>query len=179
MNWLEVTTWSPLLDASRVTVTGTEVAPAVPAAAFVVATAGIALALARGWGRVVAAAGVALGGALAAASAASVLADPEGIGVAAARSAVGVGVTTEPALVTGGAWLAMVVGVLAVLLGGVAVLASRRWSPPSARHAKPTGGGAVGDDATGLWDALSRGEDPTDRSTVRGRAERPPIPPIR
>lgn len=162
--WLTVSTWTPLQEETLVAVPGSQVAPAAGAAAFVMATAAVAMALARGRGRLVAAAGIGLGGLLAAASTASVLADPDGIGAAAARSAVGVGVITEPAVVTASAWVAMVAGVLAVVLAGVALVASRRWGPPTARHASTTAGADPGPDGdpTGQWDALTRGEDPTD-----------------
>lgn len=165
--WLRVSTWTPIEETTLVAVSGAQVAPAAGAAAFVVATAAVAMALARSWGRMVAATGVGLGGLLAVASTVSVLADPDGIGAAAARSAVGVGVITEPAVVTVSTWAALVVGLLALVVAGVALVASRGWSPPTARHAStpngPTGAGpAPGGDPTGQWDALTRGEDPTD-----------------
>lgn len=158
--WLRVSTWTPLAEETVIAVPGNRAAPAVGAAAFVVATGAVALLLARGRGRLVAAAGIGLGGLLAAVAAATVLAGSEAVAVAAARSAVGVGVTTGPPTLTVAPWLALAIGVVGVVLGGCAIVVSRRWSQPTARHV-PAGEGAAGDPAD-QWDALSRGEDPTE-----------------
>ena len=158
--WIEVLTWTPLAEAT-VAVSGTRAAPTVGAAAFVVATGAVALALARGRG-VVASLGIALGGILAAVSTARVLAEPEAVATTAARAEVGVGVTAGSPAVTVAPWIALAMGVLAVALAGIALLASRGWSRPTARHGTAGETEMAGEgDPTDQWDALSRGEDPT------------------
>jgi hypothetical protein len=160
--WLRVSTWTPLAETAFV-VPGAQAAPAVGAAAFVVATGAVALALARGRGRLVAATGIGLGGLLAAAAAATVLVNPDAGAVAAARSAVGVGVTTGPPAVMVAPWVALAMGVVGVAAGGCALVVSRRWSRPTARHVPEAAGdaAAMDGDPADQWDALSRGEDPT------------------
>ena len=159
--WLEVLAWTPLEEAA-VAVPGTRAAPTVGAAAFVVAAGAVSLALARGRGRLVASAGIGLGGVLAAVSTAMVLMDPDVVAATAARSAVGVGVTAGPPAMTVAPWLALALGVLAVVLTVIALFASGGWSPPTARHDGVGEAQAAEEgDPTDQWDALSRGEDPT------------------
>ena len=161
--WLEVATWTPLAD-TTVPVSGGRAAPAVGAAAFVVATGAVALALARGWGRLVALVGVGLGGLLAVLSTAPVLLDPQGVAEAAARAAVGVGVTTGPPTLTLAPWVALAMGVAGLGLAALAAGASGQWPAPTARHEPEAGvesGGPTSAGPADQWDAFTRGEDPT------------------
>lgn len=165
--WVTVSTWTVIDDAVDIRVAGAQAAPGVGASAFVVISAAVALAIARRWGRVVAAAGVGLGGLLAGASAVVVLLDPARVAATAARTSVGVGALSSAPQVTAMPWAAVVLGGAAVVLAAWVGLASPRWGSSSGRHdvAMGRGSGATTEpqDTTdrSTWDALSRGEDPT------------------
>lgn len=181
--WVTAATRSALDETVTLSVTGADAAPDAAAGALVVAAGALALALAGRWGARVAAVGVALGGVLVVAASAGVVADPSGPARAAALDAVGVGRLTTPAVVTPVAWLASLLGVLAVGLALQAAVAAARWTGAGARHERsgtpaardgwePTVGGSRPDrdasresdpegDDQDVWDALTRGEDPT------------------
>lgn len=174
--WVVFSTWTPLEAATSVVVRGGQAAPPVGAATFVVASAAVALALARRWGRLVAAGGIGLGGLLAAAATVQVVRDPERVAVAAAREAVGVGAVTSPVQVTAMPWVALTAAVALTVLAVLVVVLSSGWAPPSGRHEPGTpstveseDGPRPGADADSgprdadrrTWDALTRGEDPT------------------
>lgn len=168
--WVVAVAPTPLDPGLEVRVPGTTVAPVVAAAGLVGAAAGLALSLAgRVGARLVAL--VLLGGALlTGASASRVLADPATVAGSAVQQAVGVDVV-DGVWTAAAPWLALV---CAAVSGGLAVLVAvsgGAWARPerhdAARGAAPGQdpeaggvGAAAGDDAE-VWDALSRGEDPT------------------
>lgn len=177
--WVTATTSSAVDDVVPVVATGTTAAPGAGAAGLVVVAASLALALGGRWGRVVAGAGIALGGLLASASAAAVLRGAEEVAASAARQAVGVAVLDAPATLTWAPWAVLVLGALTAAHGVAVAVVSRRWSDPSARHDRtsptpdaPPSPGAPSAVPPGSpsgvpprpeddWDVLSRGEDPS------------------
>lgn len=144
-----------------VTVSGTQAAPGIPAAALVLLSAGVAIGLVGRAGRWVLVAAVALSGLLVSASAALVLADPAQDARTAVAAATGVDTLVTPPALT--AWPAVAVAVGVVVLAAAAWLAatSGAWARPSARHDVGSSGRATPDDDQSAWDALSRGQDPT------------------
>ena len=159
--WVRAATWTPLSERAEVTVTGVQAAPAVSAAGLLIVASALALAMARRWGAVLA--GVVVGGAgVAVAAVLSVLADPAVPAMAAARESVGVGLLDGAATVSPAPWVALALALVTAVVGCLAVLTSRAWAVPSARHEPVTGvPGPPGADDPAAWDALSRGQDPT------------------
>ena len=160
--WMRTAGSTALQGFVPVQVTGTQAAPAVPAAALVLLAAGIAIGLAGPIGRWVVVGSVLLSGLLQVASAASALTNPG----PAARSVVGAatGVETLATPVTLTVWptIALGVGVLVLLAGAWLGATSRRWVRPSERHDGGRGTTApVPDDDQAAWDALTRGHDPS------------------
>ncbi len=154
-----------VLGEQAVSVTGGQAAPATTAAGLALLATGLALALGGRWvirlaAVAVGALGLVLGGA-----AAQVLLDPEPRVLTAAGQVAGVrqisgavSLTPWPALTLA---LAAAVLVTAVLVARVpATTADRRFERTEpAGQSPPTGRARAMDD----WDALGRGEDPTDR----------------
>ncbi len=177
---------------ARVVASGTELAPAVTALALVVAAGAIALALAGRLARRVVATLVVLAGVTLLALVASVLRDPDGALAPAVVAATGQSgpVAAGPAAVTAWPWLAVAGGLLVVVGGLLALVAGGSWavtgrrfttpvpaasgSGPAATSAEPAGQRATSAESAGqratarrdrdldTWDALSRGEDPTE-----------------
>jgi uncharacterized membrane protein (TIGR02234 family) len=167
-----------------VRVSGADCAPAVLAAALVVAASALAAALVGRFGRWVVALVVAVAGVLVVAATLAVVRDPHAAVREAVAQATGVGQVVGDVTVTAWPWVAIACGVAAVLAGAWLPRAARGWARPSRRHeqaaasARPRdgqvdgqAGGQVGDqgderpderpDERSAWDALSRGEDPT------------------
>lgn len=180
--WVTASTESPVEAVVPLAVAGSVVAPGVPAGGLVVVAAGLALSLGGRWGRALASVGIVLGGVLVVASAVAALVDSASAARSAALEAVGVPVLVGPVGVTPAPWVAVAVGVLAVLLGLWSLVASRGWDrtsryeqpglPPgqqgtrpapddASRTAAPSPAGETVDDDHAAWDALTRGEDPT------------------
>jgi hypothetical protein len=185
--WLHAATTGPT-GPVPVAVAGGQAAPGVTAGALVVAAAGLAIALGRRVGTILAGAGLVVGGALVVASALGAVQGAERIAASAARALVGIGVIDGDVTVAAWPWVAAACGVAAAVLGATVPWAARSWRGPSARHeAVPAAGGptgapptaqdasrpisapraagservAPGDDPGAAWDALSRGEDPS------------------
>lgn len=147
-----------------VRVSGTDAAPAVLAAALVLAASALAAALVGRVGRWVVALVVAVAGVLVAASTIAVVRDPVAAVHEEVAQATGVGQVVGDVTTTAWPWVAVACGVLAVLAGVWLPRASRSWARPSRRHEKPAAAAPSGDgrpDERSAWDALSRGEDPT------------------
>lgn len=155
------------IGAEDVTVNGADAAPGVASAALVVLVAGLVLGLAGRVTRILAVAGVVLGGVLAAASAAVFVADP----VPAVRQAAGAvsGATdlaSDPVLT---AWpvVSIVVAILAILVGAALPWLAGSWQRVGRRYETgsdaqgPQAGAATRTRAMDDWDALSRGDDPS------------------
>ncbi|WP_413450154.1 Trp biosynthesis-associated membrane protein [Georgenia phoenicis] len=172
---LSVLTWAsapvPTVLAERtVTVTGGDAAPATTAAGLAVLATALALALGGRWvSRLCAVALVALG-ALLAASAVGFLLDPQPPLLAAAATVSGVREISAAPSVTPWPYLAVLVGVL-VAACSVLVLrmpttaGGRRFERPAAAGERPVTLADAPDErvrAMDDWDALGRGEDPTE-----------------
>jgi len=141
---------------------GVQAAPAVSAAGLLIVASALALAMARRWGAVLAGVVVGGGAGVAVAVVLSVLADPAAPAVAAARELVGVGLLDGAATVSPAPWVALALALVTAVVGCLAVLTSRAWAAPSARHEPVTGVPGPSDaDDPAAWDALSRGQDPT------------------
>ncbi len=182
--WVSGTVDDPVLGASRVAGSGTEVVPGLVALALAALAAVIATATSGRVARVVtlviaALATCGLGGLVT-----RVLLDPSGVlGSVAAQSTGRTGSIETHASATGWAWA----GVAAVAVLAAAVLAAgiglRRWSGLSSRYEAPTapragapageGRGARGERVTSDWDRLSVGDDPTDDPTAARPADAP------
>ena len=161
--WLRTAGTTALEGEVAVTVTGTQAAPGVPAAALVLLAAGFAVGLAGRVGRWVVVATVLLAGLLQAASALSVATDPAPVARTAVAEVTGVETLAAPVAVTAWPWVAAVVGVLVVLAGAWLAATSRRWARSTDRHdvTRPAAAAVVPDDDQAAWDALTRGQDPT------------------
>ncbi len=177
--WLRTAGTTVLEGEVPVTVTGTQAAPGVPAAALVLLAAGVAAGLAGRIGRWAVVAAVVLAGVLQTASALAVVTDPGPVARTAVAGATGVETLAAPVTLAPWPWVATGAGVLVVFTGGRLAATSRRWARPSVRHDVPrSAGGAAGsgaggsgataasgavvpDDDRAAWDALTRGDDPT------------------
>lgn len=143
--------------------TGREAAPAVVALALAAAAAGLAAALTgRHVVRLLGAVGVvaAVGGA---AAAAGVARDP---GAAVADAAVRFGVdpatAAASAQVTAWGWVGLAAWGVPLVAALMTVSRGHRWRPRGTEDRRPAGvGGSASPSAAVVWEALSRGEDPT------------------
>ncbi|MGL5931213.1 MAG: Trp biosynthesis-associated membrane protein [Dermatophilaceae bacterium] len=170
-----------VLGATRVSATGSEVAPGLSVVALAVAAAVVAVVTAGRVGRVLALAGYALCLAGATSLTVRVLADPGGVLEPLAATRVGrTGtVPTTQAAATLWPWVTLV----AVAVGLVGLLAglagARSWGAPTARYELPRADatGPRGERVSSDWDRLSAGQDPTD--TEPGRPARHPERPDR
>ncbi len=171
--WVHAATSSPSVERIPLGVPGSDLAPGAGAGALVVAAAALALALARRGGRVVALLGMAAGGALVAASALAGTSSARASALAAALDAVGVAALTEEPRLSVWPWAVLGLGVAAVVLAAAGAVGTRRWGTTSRRFEVPDGPGAASGPAPAagtrpdlerdadVWDALSRGDDPT------------------
>jgi uncharacterized membrane protein (TIGR02234 family) len=169
--WVRASGVSALAGYVAVRLSGSAAAPAVPATALVLAAAGAAVALAGRLGRWVVAAVVVIGGVAVAAAAVAVLANPGATAAGAVAAQTGVDHLTGPATATAGPWVAIVIGILAVLAGIGLARASAAWDAPSRRHEvvrRPAPDEGTPDERAD-WDALTRGADPSDGPDERGR----------
>ncbi|KGM14374.1 Trp biosynthesis-associated membrane protein [Cellulomonas bogoriensis] len=167
--WVVAVTPTPLDPALEVGVTGTTIAPVVPAAGLVAAAAGLALSLAGRVGARLIALVLAGGAFLTGASTARVLTDPTSLAASAVQQTVGVGVT-ERVATTLVPWAVLVCAVGLAVLAVLTFAGGGRWSRPG-RHDGAAGPGRVGApsqaphggpaDEADVWDTLTRGEDPT------------------
>lgn len=175
-HWVLAATSSPSVARVPLAVTGTSLAPGTGAGALVVAAAALALALGRRWGQRLALLALALGGILVTASALAAFGAARSAALSAALEAVGVAVLTGQPRLTPWPWLTALLGAAVVGLAVAGGRASRRWSGPSQRFEKPEDRAERNEATTGVvpapddradhdvaevWEALSRGEDPT------------------
>ncbi|WP_264030192.1 Trp biosynthesis-associated membrane protein [Cellulosimicrobium sp. SH8] len=187
--WLSTTGATALDPEVEVAVAGTSAAPGVSASALVLVAAALALGLVGRVGRWVVLAVAAASGVVATVSALGVALDPEPSARSAVADATGVTELTAPVELTVAPWLAAALGVLTVLAVVWVAVGSRSWAGASTRHERASGATAPAAPAAGTavpeerpdrsrateptapddltdhdaWDALSRGEDPTDR----------------
>lgn len=160
--WIDVA----LADGSRLAVGGQQAAPALSALALAALALSAALTIAgRGVRRVL---GIveALIGIAVLASALAVVADPVGASASTITDATAVaGAQSVAALVLAaqpGAWpwVAALAGALLVAAGVAVLVTAARW-PGATRKYDPVGDATA--TASGTWDALSGGDDPTSR----------------
>lgn len=160
--WFTTTGTTALEGTVTVQVSGSQVAPAILAAAVALLAAVAAVALVGRAGRWVVALVVVACGVLVVGTTLAVLADPAAAVTPVVADETGVGRLAGPVTTSVWPWLAVVVGVLDALAGVWLVIASRAWAGPSRRHetaASPTA--SAEPDERADWDALSRGDDPS------------------
>ncbi len=168
--WVTGAVDDAVLGATRISATGSEVAPGLTAVALATGAAVIAVVAAGRVTRIVALVAYAVCLAAAAALAVRVLVDPDGVLGPVAASRVGrtgsVEVLAEPT-----AWPWVALAACAVGLVGLvgAVVGLRTWGGPSARYevdparaGGPDAAGPRGERVASDWDELSAGRDPTD-----------------
>lgn len=147
-------------------VTGADAAPAVLALSLVALAAAAATSLSSRWVRWVTGPVLALSGIGTVVAAAGMLGDPTAASAGAVADATGISGVELHA--TASAWpvAAIVGGALLALLGVLVLVVGGRWPRGSSRYSRATlAPRRVVDpeqDPAAAWDALSRGEDPTD-----------------
>lgn len=160
--WVDAGVDDPVVGHVAVAASGRQAAPVVPAVALVALAGGVALLLARAFGRRVAGLLLVLAGAAGFAATVTLQRVPvDGIADLVTKA---VGVTGAPATsvqVTPWPWVALAGCALTAAGGAVAVLRAGRWSQPRTRYEAPGAPESERADAGATWDALSRGEDPT------------------
>lgn len=166
--WVTGAVDDAVLGATRISATGSEVAPGLTAVALAIAAAAIAIVAAGRIARLVAVVAYAVCLAIAAALAVRVIADPDGVLGPVGASRVGrTGSVETVADPTVWPWVALL-ACLVALLGLVGALAGMRsWGGPSSRYDAPAAGaadvaGPRGERVRSDWDELSAGRDPTD-----------------
>ena len=166
--WVTGAVDDAVLGATRISATGSEVAPGLTAVALAIAAAAIAVVAAGRIARVVAVVAYAVCLAVAAGLAVRVIADPNGVLGPVGASRVGrTGSVETVASTTAWPWVALLACGVALLGLVGAVAGIRRWGGPSARYDAPGGTasdvpGPRGERVRSDWDELSAGRDPTD-----------------
>ncbi|SEE16295.1 Trp biosynthesis-associated membrane protein [Ruania alba] len=182
LEWASAPVRTTIGSGGTARVTGTDGAPLVPSVALLIMAAGLAIGLAGRITRVVAAVLAALGGVLAVVASVAFLRDPRTPVTSATAELTGVRELGGAVSMTAAPWVALALGAVVAVLGLVLPLRMGRWAAAAQRYERSTSdqdsgsGERTGDDAgTGGsraagpsttmsdWDALSRGEDPTDR----------------
>ena len=165
-DWVDATFPArPPLPPVTQTLTGAQVAPGLTALALLGLAGTAALAASRGRGRVAVGVLLALAGAAVVATTAVAFA---GGTASALREAAEPGVEVPATALPGFAlsWVSLVVlgGLLVLASGLVVAVRGPRWSALSARYEAPGGARAArpARPEVAAWDALDRGEDPTD-----------------
>jgi uncharacterized membrane protein (TIGR02234 family) len=166
--WVTGAVDDAVLGATRISATGSEVAPGLTAVALAIAAAAIAIVAAGRIARLVAVVAYAVCLAIAAALAVRVIADPDGVLGPVGASRVGrTGSVETVADATIWPWVALASCCVALLGLVGAVVGMRRWGGPSSRFEAPGSGeadvaGPRGERVRSDWDELSAGRDPTD-----------------
>lgn len=142
---------------------GTELAPAVSGLGLVGLAGSVAVIAVGGWARL--ATGVLLAGAGAGIVASCVTVTADLTGALSGQSKLPAGATLALGSASASAWpwLALLGGVLLGMAGLLVTARGRRWPGMSRRYEAPGAPTpAVGSDPRTAWEALDRGEDPTD-----------------
>lgn len=157
------------IGSQQVAVGGSEAAPGVASAALVVLVAGLVLGLAGRLTRVLAVIGVVLGGALGAVSAAVLIADPLPALRQAAGAASGATALEGDPAVTPWPYVALTLSVLIVVVGASLPLLAGSWQRVGRRYETGDAAARAPENANPRtramddWDALTRGDDPSER----------------
>ena len=166
--WVTGAVDDAVLGATRISATGTEVAPGLSAVALALGAAAIAVVAAGRIARVVAVVAYAVCLAGAVVLTVRVLADPSAVLGPVAASRVGrTGSVPTVASATAWPWVALAAAAVALLGLVGAVVGLRIWGGPSDRYEVRLGGpeqvaGPRGERVASDWDELSAGRDPTD-----------------
>lgn len=142
---------------------GAELTPAVSGLGLVGLAGSVAVIAVSGWARLVT--GALLVGAGVGITWSCVALTADLTGALASQSRLPAGATLTPGAATASAWpwLALVGGVLLALSGLLVAVRGRRWPGMSRRYEAPGAvAAAAGKDPRAVWEALDRGEDPTD-----------------
>lgn len=183
--WADVTvTRQPPLPPVEEVLTGSQLAPLVPATGLLLLAGAVALFAVHGWGRVVLGLVLAVAGGVLVASGIGVLTGGVDVTVDDLGEQIGLGRATVSAQV-GAGWpvLATVAGLLGLLAGALVVLRGRRWPGLGRRYERTTGTADTAapaprrpsrpespeDRHQAAWKALDRGDDPTDEPPAPAR----------
>lgn len=157
--WLTATEQRPAPLPSRDVVLGAADLGGVRALGVVALLGAVAVIASRGWGRPVVGVLLLLTGVGAVLAAGSVITAPD-------LAAAGADVAAEPT-VREGPWIAVLGGLVVTVAGTLVAVRGRRWSSMSRRYDAPAARADAAPTAEPvdreLWEALDRGEDPTDR----------------
>lgn len=174
LTWVDALAANLTGTAQALEVGGSDAAPAVVALAVVALAASLATSLSSSWVRFVTGPVLVLAGAGAGAAAFGPLRDPVSAAsgtVAEATGVVGGAIEAEATLWP---WLTVVPALLLVLVGAATVLVGGRW-PRRSRYRSAAAAVAVDvdpqADPAAAWDALTRGEDPTEQTEPAEAAE--------
>jgi len=153
-----------LTGTTRVSVSGQAAQPVVVALGLVAAAAAVALALAGARARVALGVCLLLVAAGALAVAAGVLTDPAAAvrsGWSGAPGSPTTGAAVREVRLSGWPWAAVAAGLALAGAAGLTLTVGRRWAPAGSRFDAGTGPAGERGAPSEVWDALSRGEDPT------------------
>lgn len=142
---------------------GAELAPAVSGLGLVGLAGSVAVIAVSGWARLVT--GVLLAGAGIGIAASCVALTADLTGALAGQSRLPAGAILTPGAASASAWpwLALLGGVLLALAGLLVTARGRAWPGMSRRYEAPgASAAAASSDPRAVWEALDRGEDPTD-----------------
>ncbi|MGY5764442.1 Trp biosynthesis-associated membrane protein [Brachybacterium sp. DNPG3] len=161
--WIHAAAPSLTGSAQSVEVTGADAAPAVVALALVALAAAAATSLSSRWLRFVTGPILVLAGIGAAASSVAAALDPASAAASAVSSATSVVGGDVTATSTAWPWATLVPAALVALIGVLVLLVGGRW-PRGSRYRSPAVRTAADpeQDPAAAWDALTRGEDPTE-----------------
>ncbi|MHB1288817.1 Trp biosynthesis-associated membrane protein [Georgenia sp.] len=161
-----------VIGTRRVDLSGSAAAPGLTAAALVVGAAALAIGIGRRVGSVIGALALVGAGALVAAATVAFLGDPGNAVLGAAAQVSGVRQIDGAASVAPWPWVALALAAVLVLLGVLALGATRTWGSTGRRFERPapeapaprsasTEATEVRTRAMDDWDAFGRGEDPS------------------
>ncbi|WP_382396317.1 Trp biosynthesis-associated membrane protein [Georgenia alba] len=163
-----------VLGEQTVEVSGGSAAPGVVGAAFVVGAAALAVAIGRRAGASVGGVAMVVGAVVAVVAVVGFLGDPESALRQAAAELSGVPELVGDARVTLWPYVTLVLALLAAAVGLSGLVAARTWTTAGRRFERPARRGSAVDRASDErtramddWDALGRGEDPTDDGESR------------
>lgn len=173
--WGRATVSAAGLPAVTVELTGTDLAPALPALGLLALAGVVGVLATRGAGRRAAGAVLALAGLGLAGSALAVGRAPRTAALAPLAAQLGVSEASPSALTTSAWWVvALLAGALVLAGGALTLVRGGRWTEMSRRY-EPTAEAAVATTPADAWAALDRGVDPT-LEAAPGPADRGDLP---